>query len=240
MALTIKERQEGSVTILELKGKLTLREGAADLDDTVQNLVANGRRAILLEGSQVSVLDSEGIRVLVRSVATLEKEGGTLKLLRASPRMRRVLEVTRLLDAIGLFADEATALKSIRELLSERESIRELLSERAALSADKERRRDPRALVDLLTQVEILGVGGSILGRAANLSQSGLLIRTENTLEPATEVDIRLNLPPVPPGRPIETKGVVVHVKPGESMGIRFVLLSDKGRKALRDFIGED
>ena len=230
MALTIKERQVESVTILELKGRLTAGEGAADLDNAVQKLAAEGRRAILLEGSLVSFLDSEGVRVLVRSVATLERGGGTLKLLRASPRMRRALEVTRLLDAIGFFLDEATALKSIRSDLAGR----------TTLGTGKERRRSPRMPVDLLAQVEILGQGGSVLGRAANLNQSGLLIRTEKTLKPATEVDIRLNLPPVPPGRPIEAKGVVVHARPGESMGIKFLLLSDEARKALREFVGED
>jgi anti-anti-sigma regulatory factor len=48
----------------------------------------------------------------VRGVVSLEQKGGKLKLLRISPFVREVLGITRLLDVIETFDDEAVALQS--------------------------------------------------------------------------------------------------------------------------------
>ena len=231
MALTIKSRDLGDITVLELKGSLLLDQGAATLDETIQKLATAGCKAILLETSNVSFIDSEGLRVLVRSVASLERRGGCLRLLRLSPRVRQILEATRLVDAIGCFDDEATALQTIRG---------ELAKGSKEYPEPRNRRDFTRVPIDILTQVEQLGKSGTTLGRASNISEGGLRVNTRNTLKPPAEVDIRLNLPPFPPGRPIEAKGVVVHEVPGKSMGIEFVLINDTDRKAIRSLVDSD
>ena len=89
----------------------------------------------------------------------------------------------------------------------------------------------------MLTQVESLTPRKSSLGRAENISESGLLIITPETFDRDTEITIRFNLPPIPPGHPIEGKGVVVRVQPGVSMGIRFQQVRKKNRKAIEKFV---
>lgn len=111
-AFEIKERQVGEVTILELKGRVSLGIGSQALNDKLQALIDQGRVKLLLECSGVTILDSQGISSLVRGVISTRKRGGQLKLLKPSPRAHHVLDTTRLLTVIESFEDEAEALAS--------------------------------------------------------------------------------------------------------------------------------
>jgi len=59
-------------------------------------------------------VDSSGISTVVRAFVSLSRDGGALKLVGATGRVRDVLEVTRLLASIPNFATEAEALQSFR------------------------------------------------------------------------------------------------------------------------------
>ena len=99
----------------------------------------------------------------------------------------------------------------------------------------EERRKTQR--VGLITQVECKATGNYSLGRSQDISESGLLAITGNTFDSGIEVVIRFNLPPYPPGILIESRGVVVWVRAGESMGIWLIQLEDKQREAIAKYI---
>jgi len=75
------------------------------------------------------------------------------------------------------------------------------------------------------------------LGRLQDISEGGVLIVTPETFRSQTGIVIRFHLPPYPPGIFIESQGVVVRVRPGEYMGIQFLLLTDEQRKAITKFV---
>ena len=112
MATTVKTRHVGKVTILEPSGRLMIGAMADDLDQTLQDAIAGGSKALLLDCSQISFIGSQGIKVLVRGAISMERRGGRVKLLRLSHQARRVLEITRLLTVFESFEDETTALRS--------------------------------------------------------------------------------------------------------------------------------
>lgn len=112
MAFTLKERRNGPVVVLELEGRLTFGEATDKVDAALRRLIEAGERALLLDCSQVASIDSQGIKSLVSGYTSLEKRGGRLKLLRLSPRVREVLELTRLIPLMEAFDDEAAAVKS--------------------------------------------------------------------------------------------------------------------------------
>jgi len=115
MLVTIKQRTVGSVTILELSGRLTMGEGSELLDKELQSAVTDGRLALLLDCSRVSAIDSQGIKVLVQSVVSIEKRGGKLKLLKLQHKVRMVLNVMHLLTVFEVFDDEETAVRSFQQ-----------------------------------------------------------------------------------------------------------------------------
>lgn len=112
MITEINQRQAGKVTVLEIKGRMVLGEASTTFNKTLQDLIAEGRVNLLLDFSQVEALDSQGISALVRAVVSARKRGGKLLLLKLSPRVRHVLEVTRLITLLETFDDEAKALAS--------------------------------------------------------------------------------------------------------------------------------
>ena len=113
MASSVKTRQVGKVTIFEPSGRLMIGATANDLDQTLQDAIAGGSLAVLLDCSQISFIDSEGIKVLVRGAISMKRRGGKVKLLRLSPQVHRVLEITRLLTVFESFEDEESALQSL-------------------------------------------------------------------------------------------------------------------------------
>lgn len=114
MSWETTERNIGSITLLELRGRLTGEEGTDLLTQKFQSLIAQGRYFLLLDCSQVTVVDSSGIGTLVRCFISLDKRGGQLKLLNLSPPMQMALRVLGLIESMESFADETEALASFR------------------------------------------------------------------------------------------------------------------------------
>jgi anti-sigma B factor antagonist len=110
MSFHVEVRPAGEVVIVDLKGKLTAGLGDQILRESVDALLAEGRRKILLNLSEVSFLDSAGVGELVAGLRTAKRFGAELKLLNASDRVHATLYMARLLPVFEMYRDEAEAL----------------------------------------------------------------------------------------------------------------------------------
>ena len=110
--MQIEERVVGGVTILDLKGKITLGEGDEALKDKVHSLVNQERNKILLNLEGVPYIDSAGLGEVVRTYTTVSRQGGSLKLVNLTKRITDLLSITKLLTVFETFDTEAEALKS--------------------------------------------------------------------------------------------------------------------------------
>ena len=112
--LTVKERQVGEVTILDLSGKITIGEGSVTLRETVRRLLDEGKKKILLNLGDVSYVDSSGIGELVSSYTTTNNNGGQLKLLNLTKKIQDLLMITKLLTVFETFDSEEEAVQSFK------------------------------------------------------------------------------------------------------------------------------
>ena len=110
--MQIEERVVGDVTILDLKGKITLGEGDEALKDKINSLVLQNRRRILLNLGDVPYVDSAGLGEIVRTYTTVSRQGGQLKLVNLTKRITDLLSITKLLTVFETFDSEADALQS--------------------------------------------------------------------------------------------------------------------------------
>jgi anti-sigma B factor antagonist len=110
--MQIEERVVGDVTILDLKGKITLGEGDEALKDKINSLVLQDRRRILLNLAEVPYIDSAGLGEIVRTYTTVSRQGGQLKLVNLTKRITDLLSITKLLTVFETFDSEADALQS--------------------------------------------------------------------------------------------------------------------------------
>jgi len=110
--MQIEERVAGNVTILDLKGKITLGEGDEALKDKINSLVQQDRKKILLNLEGVPYIDSAGLGEIVRTYTTVSRQGGQLKLVNLTKRITDLLSITKLLTVFETFETEQEALKS--------------------------------------------------------------------------------------------------------------------------------
>ena len=110
--LTINQRQDGDVTILDLSGKITIGEGSVQLREAVRGLLDSGNKEILLNLGDVSYVDSSGIGELVSSYTTTSNQGGHLKLLSLGKKIKDLLMITKLLTVFQTYDDEQEAIAS--------------------------------------------------------------------------------------------------------------------------------
>lgn len=109
--MQISERTIGDVTILDLKGRF-IEDHDNRFMDTMNRLVREGRRKVLLNFDEITYIDSAGLGMLVAKYVTLNKRGGDLKLCKLHRRSFRVLDITRLLSIFESFDSEAEAIDS--------------------------------------------------------------------------------------------------------------------------------
>ena len=114
MDLQIAIRESGDIVILDLRGRSTMGCGGELLSSNLQELVADGKRKLLLNLTDLTQIDSSGLGIIVRSYVSLRQKGGDLKLLCPWGRVLQVLSVLRLLNLIPSFEDETQALASFR------------------------------------------------------------------------------------------------------------------------------
>src|SRR5215467_1404153 len=112
--LSIKDRELGDVTILDLSGKITIGEGSVQLREAVRRLLDDGKKKILLNLGEVAYVDSSGIGELVSSYTTTNNNGGHLKLLNLTKKIQDLLMITKLLTVFETFDSEASALDSFK------------------------------------------------------------------------------------------------------------------------------
>jgi|SRR5262245_36373782 len=110
--MTIQERVVGSVTVLDLSGKLILGDGDALLKDKIHSLVFQGRKQIVLNMGAVSYVDSSGLGALVASSVTGKSNGGQIKLVSLTKRLQDLLAIAKLLTVFESYDSEAEAINS--------------------------------------------------------------------------------------------------------------------------------
>jgi anti-sigma B factor antagonist len=108
----VEVRQTNDVVILDLKGRLTAGLGDQILREAIDELLAEGRRRILLNLSEVAFLDSAGVGELVAGLKTARRFGAELKLLNVGDRVYSTLDMARLLPTFETYKDEAEAIRS--------------------------------------------------------------------------------------------------------------------------------
>ena len=112
--LDIKERQAGDVTVLDMSGSIKMGEGSGVLRNAIRNLVSGGQKKILLNLGSVKYIDSSGIGELIANYTTISKDGGQMKLLNLTGKVKDLLVITKLLTVFDSYEEEDEALASFK------------------------------------------------------------------------------------------------------------------------------
>jgi len=107
----VEIRKRGAVVIIDLSGKLTTGLGDQILRDTIDELLAEGWKKILVNLSAVTFIDSAGVGELVAGLRTSQRLGAALKLLNTNERVHSTLYIAKLLPIFETYTSETDALQ---------------------------------------------------------------------------------------------------------------------------------
>ena len=110
--MTIEQREVGDVTIIDLRGRVTIPDGIDAFREMVRPLIRQGRVKLVLNFAEASWIDSTALGDIVHAYTSAVRKGGSVKLLSVPPRILQLLVVTKLLTIFDLFDSESEALRS--------------------------------------------------------------------------------------------------------------------------------
>ncbi len=114
MGLQLSLRRDAGVVIVDLQGRATIGRDTDLLSSNLRQLIGDGVRKVLLNLEGVTQVDSSSLSTIVRAFVSLQREGGSLKLLRPRRNVKLVLETLHLQDAIPIIEDEAQAIATFQ------------------------------------------------------------------------------------------------------------------------------
>lgn len=108
--MNIKE-QYGTV-ILELKGKLVGGPISGRINSTLNNLLDQGKKKIVVDLSRVTSLNSSGMGTLISGYTMVKDSGGALKLANVTVKIQSLLSMTRLNQIFEIYNSVDEAVQS--------------------------------------------------------------------------------------------------------------------------------
>ena len=110
--MNVNVRQAGDVTILDLKGKITIGSGDVALRQAIQEVMGSGANKVLINMADVSTIDSSGIGELVSAYTTATNRGARLKLINLPAKVTDILTITQLITVFDVYDSEAEGVSS--------------------------------------------------------------------------------------------------------------------------------
>ena len=111
-SLEINSRKVNGVTVLDLHGRMTSGDGSGVFQDVIEDLVERKDFKTVLNMADVSFVDHSGIGELVAAYTAASNHGGDLKLTNLTPKMKNLLEITKLDAIFDIQPDESAAIKA--------------------------------------------------------------------------------------------------------------------------------
>lgn len=116
MSLSIEIRRIEDVVVLELSGRLSVLE--PHLRQLARELIEQGERHFVINLANVSLLDLSGLGQLCSIYTAAHNRGGNMKLLKPTPRIKKLLSITKLDSVFESFDRENEAVLAMQALRS--------------------------------------------------------------------------------------------------------------------------
>jgi anti-anti-sigma factor len=110
--LDINVRKRSQVQIVQLRGPLRMGAAVDGLRQTFEEALTNGDTRIVLNLAEVGMIDSSGIGLLVRFLASIKKSGGSIKLVQPSKFAVQTLRLVGVLNLFEIFDSDDDAVES--------------------------------------------------------------------------------------------------------------------------------
>jgi len=108
----IDVRNKGGVQVMRLRGDLKMGQAVDLLRQDVEEVTQAGNLNLVMNLTDVPMVDSSGIGILVRTLTSVKQRGGALKLVNPSKFTVQTLKLVGVLNLFEVFPEEDQAVKS--------------------------------------------------------------------------------------------------------------------------------
>jgi anti-sigma B factor antagonist len=119
--MELKLRKAGAIYVIDVAGEMDLYN-AFKLKDLVRKMIDGNIVSYILNLELVTYMDSSGIGALLYVHSELKKRGLPLRIVGVAGSVRKVIELTKLIEYFPIVADLATAITQLKQK-GERESV---------------------------------------------------------------------------------------------------------------------
>jgi anti-anti-sigma factor len=105
-------KQSGGVSVLGFRASAELTHSAHELEDLRREVLEQSDSRVIIDLSRVTKIDSAGLGQLMSCYSHLVRNRGSLKVVYATPEVRKVLDMTGISTLIPAFNDEQEAVRS--------------------------------------------------------------------------------------------------------------------------------
>ena len=105
------EPRGNNIFFVVLRGEIGT-ETVNQFKERIDQLVDDGKNRLVMDFQEINYLNSMGLGVVAATLKRVKKNKGDLKLVRLSPAVQELFELTRLTKVFDIFDSEEEALKS--------------------------------------------------------------------------------------------------------------------------------
>ncbi|RKY89416.1 anti-sigma factor antagonist [candidate division KSB1 bacterium] len=112
--MAIKEKIEGDVAVLTLKGNLMGGPETQDLREHIYSLIGDGIKKVVIDLGKVKWMNSVGLGALMAALTSMRNKGGNLKLANVTKKVQSLLMITQLMNIFETFETVDRAVASYK------------------------------------------------------------------------------------------------------------------------------
>ncbi len=112
VALKMTDGEVDGASVIALDGRIVLGEESQALRLKLKNLLAEGKKKIVLNMDNIKYIDSAGLGILVAAHVSAKTQGASLHLCHLGSKFQEVLQITKLLTVFDVYNTEAAAIAS--------------------------------------------------------------------------------------------------------------------------------
>ncbi len=111
--MKIDVRQKDEIIILDVHGRFVSTAAKDIFGKSMDQVIADGWKKVLLDLTGVEWIDSRGIGELVTTLKMAKNFGVAVKLLRVGDRVKHVLSISQLLPLLDIYETEEDAIAAL-------------------------------------------------------------------------------------------------------------------------------
>lgn len=110
--MDINVRRHSQVQVVQLRGPLRMGAAVDSLRQTIEDALGSGDTRILINLSEVPMIDSSGIGLLVKFLVSAKQRGGNIKLAEPSKFAVQTLRMVGVLNLFEIYDTDDAAIQS--------------------------------------------------------------------------------------------------------------------------------